>query len=1364
MKTFTTSATSPCCKAFLRGKNFKAPGPYRSWVLIALIIFGFSSSFAQVVITSTAGTTSPSNYLTLNAAFTAINAGTHQGSIDISVTGNTTEPATPVPLLMSAAPSNYSSILIKPSGGNWIINSAAAPTASRGIIELNGADNVTIDGNDLSTAGTRNLTFQVVTSTTAGIAAIRLSSTNTSGTDGANNIIIKNCNIIGSRPTAISTVVSYGINMSASSAITTGAHNSINNVFENNHIYRCYHGIFANGNSATWPILGTVIKNNIFGSAVSADNIGFRGIYLANTASTAGISSAIIEGNDIRVGDYTTGYAASVAGIEVNAGNPGVIIRGNNIHDVAQPSSGGWGSYGIHISNATGNTSCFIHNNFIRDITASNYLTGLTSTFQNWGIFITVAATGININHNTIVLNAPNINGTATNVASGCVNITSATAVISSFHNNILVNNLASTNAHCFITSATGNISAAGMNNNNYFANTGNIGFYNGGVRNTLAAWRTSTSKDANSQNVNPTFVSTTDLHINSGTALNLLESAGAPVSATNTSTDFDGQLRPGPAGSVNGGALAPDIGADEFDGVPYLCSTPIAGTTVASPAIGCASGNSTLSLTGSTIIGIGNTYQWQSAPSATGPWTNISGATGSTATVSFTSTTSYRCVVSCATNSSSDISTPATVNVIGSIGGTYTIGATGDFKSLSDAAIALSCGITAPVVFNVMAGSGPYVEQVTIPAIPGSSTINSVIFNGNGNTITFAPSASARHIVHFNGAKHVAFSNFNVVSTDPVNGYGFLLTNNADSNLISNCNINLMASFSNTGTTNSGIVISGSAIGPITAGISGTKNTITGNTIKGGFYGITVIGNSATVNTQGNIITNNTIEDSYNYGIYLLHASTTQITNNNISRPTRTILTTFYGIGHFTSGINNLIQANRIHSPFGGLNGNSTLGAYGIWHSGVIATLGNENKVINNLVYNFTSNGLCYGLQNTGSAFTQYYHNTIELGGSNSTGGAARGFFQTTAATGIDFRNNIISITKGGAGAKHCVFFATTTSSITSNHNVLHLNALATGNGTGTFGTTNFLTLVDWRTANSSVFDLNSISANPQFVNIAQGVLIPTSPLVNDIGITGTGVTQDITAATRGNNPDPGAFEFTPPAMDIFPTALLSPSSLNTCFLANDTLRVRITNQGLNTLNFSTNSFTIFYQISGAGTQTGSFLVNTGTVTSTNFIDVVASTNINLSVQGNYTFNVWVSANWDQQPMNDTLLPVNIFASGVFASASPVSLPSGQSSNLSASSPFLNTLLITEITLFGTGTGHNQPTLPTYSGGTWPDDKLEISNLSTSPINISGISVDFYGSILGTFTFPANTIIPGNGIVTIAMGPGTHDLGNNIY
>ncbi|MFN5460697.1 MAG: hypothetical protein ACK5AY_12365, partial [Bacteroidota bacterium] len=143
----------------------------RQFTNLFLCLFTFfgacSTLIAQVSVTATGGTLT-GTYTTVSAAFAAINAGTHQGAITISLTGNTTEPAAPTALLRSTAPSSYTSVLIIPSGGNRVINSAALPTANRGIIELSGADNVTIDGDDPATAGARNLTIQAATSTNTG--------------------------------------------------------------------------------------------------------------------------------------------------------------------------------------------------------------------------------------------------------------------------------------------------------------------------------------------------------------------------------------------------------------------------------------------------------------------------------------------------------------------------------------------------------------------------------------------------------------------------------------------------------------------------------------------------------------------------------------------------------------------------------------------------------------------------------------------------------------------------------------------------------------------------------------------------------------------------------------------------------------------------------------------------------------------------------------------------------------------------------------------------------------------------------------------------------------------------------------------
>jgi hypothetical protein len=292
--------------------------------------------------------------------------------------------------------------------------------ANRGIIELAGADNVMIDGDDPATTGTRNLTIQSVTSTTAGIACIRLSSNSITGANGANNNTVKNCIIIGSRSSATSTTTNYGIQFSdgvSTSSSSTGAYSSVNTIIQNNAISRAYYGINAIGNSTTYPNTGLQILDNVIGSATSANNIGLRGIVISYTSATAGSTSVVISGNDVRAGDYsTTGFSASVAGIEIGAANPGCTVRRNNIHDVYNQTASGYGAFGITISSGTTNTGISIENNFIRDMVASRYSTGLPSTFVNYGIFINAAATGININHNTIALLTVNTTGTVVTI------------------------------------------------------------------------------------------------------------------------------------------------------------------------------------------------------------------------------------------------------------------------------------------------------------------------------------------------------------------------------------------------------------------------------------------------------------------------------------------------------------------------------------------------------------------------------------------------------------------------------------------------------------------------------------------------------------------------------------------------------------------------------------------------------------------------------------------------------------------------------------------------------------------------------------------------------------------------------------
>lgn len=574
------------------------------WFMLSLMFVLVGTTQAQnVSLTATAGTATGS-FPTMSAAFTAINAGTHRGVITLTVTVNTTEPSAPTALASSGTGSaSYTSITIRPQGNRTITSAGAS--SNRGVLEFSGADNITIDGDDPGTAGTRNLTISVSTQTTNIISVVRLNSGSTAGTNGATNCVIRNCNIIGARPSATSTVVSYGIHLGdySTTSSTVGGYSNSNITIDNNQITRCYNAIWATGASATFPNSGYVFSNNIIGSATSAENIGSRGIILSNTATSTLGTPAQIFGNDIRVGDYgTTGYIASIAGIEIGATNFGIRVFSNNIHDVAQPSASGYGAYGIFISSATNNTLIYIYNNFIRDIYASNYASGsLTSTFVPYGIFSTQAiTTGLNIDNNTIVLSLPNVNGTSTSPFSACVGLTSTTCVLASFRNNILVNRQNSSNAFTvnFASAATANGAGTNMDRNCYNTLGANLA-YIGASRSNLTQLRATTGKDVNSYALLPNFVSSTDLHITAtGTPL---ESGGETISYF--STDFDGQTRPGPT-TVNGGGTAWDIGADEFDAAPVTVPT-ISTPTINPTAQQCISTARTITVR--TTAGTGN-------------------------------------------------------------------------------------------------------------------------------------------------------------------------------------------------------------------------------------------------------------------------------------------------------------------------------------------------------------------------------------------------------------------------------------------------------------------------------------------------------------------------------------------------------------------------------------------------------------------------------------------------------------------------------------------------------------------------------------------------------------------------------------
>ena len=110
---------------------------------------------------------------------------------------------------------------------------------------------------------------------------------------------------------------------------------------------------------------------------------------------------------------------------------------------------------------------------------------------------------------------------------------------------------------------------------------------------------------------------------------------------------------------------------------------------------------------------------------------------------------------------------TPSASNA--QLSGTYTIGSGGNYASFSAAVTALTTsGVSGAVTFNVF--NGTYNEQITIPAITGANSTNTITFQSNsGNpadvTLYFTPTSGNNYVVQLNGADYVTFRDLTVSS-----------------------------------------------------------------------------------------------------------------------------------------------------------------------------------------------------------------------------------------------------------------------------------------------------------------------------------------------------------------------------------------------------------------------------------------------------------------------------------------------------------------------------------------------------------------------------------------------------------------------
>jgi hypothetical protein len=468
-------------------------------------------------------------------------------------------------------------------------------------------------------------------------------------------------------------------------------------------------------------------------------------------------------------------------------------------------------------------------------------------------------------------------------------------------------------------------------------------------------------------------------------------------------------------------------------------------------------------------------------------------------------------------------------------LGGTFTVNSsqtTGgtNYQSFTDLANDLNnYGVCSPLVVNVAPGSGPYNEQITFSQISGASATNTIMINGNGDTLT-----STGTTLNLDGADYITVNNLVINATASL-GFAVHLMNDADNNTFDSCTF--LADPTSTSSASGCVSMSNSPTSYSSAGSNGSNNLFNNCTTDGGYFGFAFYG-SAGGNTSNNI-TNCTIRNYYVYGAYNVQQTSGVISHSLFERPTRTPVSTGYAAAFSTGCTNMLAEGNTVRNFFGSTP-TSTSTVYAFYCT-VDGTSGNENKFINNLVYDLGGNGTHYGLYLSGADYVQAYHNTISLDNVSSTAGTTYGIYSTGTVGGIDIRNNNISVTRGGTGTKYCLYFSG--GQQISDNNNLYMGSTSGTNYVGYYSS-GYPTLTAWQGANGSIWDQNSKTADPQFVSPATGDFTPGTFQLDNTGAA-VGVTTDITGAARNvTTPDIGAYEFSVPLCNGSPVAGTAASS----------------------------------------------------------------------------------------------------------------------------------------------------------------------------------------------------------------------------
>lgn len=462
-------------------------------------------------------------------------------------------------------------------------------------------------------------------------------------------------------------------------------------------------------------------------------------------------------------------------------------------------------------------------------------------------------------------------------------------------------------------------------------------------------------------------------------------------------------------------------------------------------------------------------------------------------------------------------------------ISGNYTVNslqptAGNNFNSFTELALYLNTfGVCGPLVVDVVPGGNPYTERIVFNDIPGTSVINTITINGNGNTLTHdAPNSALRSTLTLDKVKHMSIDSLNIEATGNNFGWAMHLTNVSDSNSFTRCSF--LSNDLNFEMGTSGVVISSSPTSDFGLGINGSNISFDRCLFSGGRYGLTANGIALNIMSQNLSITNSEFRNSSENGIRIRGFEKITIEANRITRENRTDARTYAGINLQNCEGSIKISKNRIY----GLN-SLNLVATGIILSNLGSTVNDPIEISNNLIYDLDNLQSTTGIDVVAgtSYHMKIHHNTIVLNNLKANLNIVVRAFRVSTVSftcTFEFLNNLVVL--GGNSNNNRVYLLTAASASVSNidnnvyFRISNLSALI-----GTIQNTNYPNFTDWQAAG---YDPNGAFTNPDFLGIVgqSDFYRPTNLSLLGMGTNLLSrVPDDIEGAARNSMPDPGAF-----------------------------------------------------------------------------------------------------------------------------------------------------------------------------------------------------------------------------------------------